>query len=169
MKPAALLPCALPRVLVLPGVLVFGLALASCGGSSADAAGAAKSAYVQQAAQVCREAEAAKLKAGAATPTRTQDIAPYVDALVAVAKEAAAKLRAVVPPAADRAALTTRLLDPLDAQVTEGQAFAAKVRAAGTDDAKVLALLADKPGAGKIDVQFVKDYGLDACVKAAQA
>ena len=156
-------------VIALSCVLALGLALSGCGRSPADAGSAAKAAYVQQAAQVCRDAEAAKLKAGAATPTRTQDIAPYVDALVAVAKDAAARLRAVQPPTADAAALTARLLDPLDAQVTEGQAFAGKVRAAGQDDAKVLGLLANKPGAGKIDVQFLKDYGLDACVKAAQA
>ena len=156
-------------VIVVSGLLAACLALSGCGGGSADAGNAAKAAYVQQAAQVCRDAEAAKLKAGAATPTRTQDIAPYVDAIVAVAKDAAAKLRAVQPPAADAAALTARLLDPLDAQVKEGQAFAAKVHAAGKDDAKVLGLLANKPGAGKIDVQFLKDYGLDACVKAAQA
>lgn len=160
MKPALLLPLGLALVLALPG----------CGGSSGgSAASAAKTAYVARAAQVCRDAAAAKLKAGAATPTRTEDVAPYVDAIVAVARDAAARLRAVVPPAADRAALTTRLLDPLDVQVAEGQAFALKVHAAGTDGAKVLALLADRPGAGKIDVPFLKAYGLDACVQAAQA
>ena len=156
-------------VLAVSAVLALGLTVAGCGGSSAAPADPAKVAYIAQATVVCQQAEAAKTKAGATTPSKTEDIAPYVDALVAVAGDAAARLRALTPPPADRAALTTRLLDPLDAQVTEGRAYAAKVHAAGTDAAAVLALLAAKPGAGKIDVPFLQAYGLDACVKAAQA
>lgn len=145
---------------------VLALALTACGGSSG---GSDKAAYVAKAAQVCTDAKAAKDQAGKVTPTKTEQIAPYVDAIVAVAKDAAAKLRAIAPPAADKAALAAKLLDPLDAQVKEGEAYAGKVHAAGNDATKVLTLLANKPGAGKIDVAFLKEYGLDACVKAAEA
>ena len=154
--------------LTVPLVLVLSACGGSSTGSSSGSGSSTKAAYVQQAAQVCRDAGAAKLKAGSSTPSSTAAIAPYVDALVAVAKDAAGKLRALTPPPADQAALASKLLDPLDVQVTEGEAFAAKVRAAGSDDAKVLGLLGNKPGAGKIDVPFLKAYGLDDCVQAAQ-
>lgn len=140
--------------------LTASLATAGCGGGSDDA----KSAYVEQATAVCERAQA-DLDAQQ-RPTSATDLAPFVTELVAVAERSSTELRALAPPEDDRAEIETKVLDPLDAQIEEGRAFAEQVEAAGKDTAALTRLLGQRPGAGDIDVEFLRSYGLETCADA---
>ena len=150
------------RLLVLPAAV---LALSACSGDSAqDDAAAAKAAYVQRASAVCDKA--AKERDALPPPTGTAAFAPYVRSLVGIASRAESELAALTPPEPDRAALQSKLLDPLKRSVEEGEAFAGKVEAAGEDSAKLAGLLGEAPTAAGIDLDYLRSYGLNACVAA---
>jgi hypothetical protein len=144
--------------LVLPAALL--LVLPACGDDGED-----REAYVAQANTVCQEA--LDIHATLAQPTAPGQVAPYVESLVRLARTTSERLSALTPPEDDREEVERRVLDPLAQQVEEGEAFAARVRAAGDDGAQLGALLADIPGLGDIDVQFARDYGMDTCADAA--
>ena len=42
------------------------------------------------------------------------------------------------------------------------------MRAAGTDQAKLLSLLSQRPTAEGIDVEFLRGYGLSSCAEAVE-
>ncbi len=150
------------RLLLLPAAV---LALSACGGGSAeDDAAAVKAAYVQQASAVCDKAT--KERDALAPPTGTEAFAPYVRSLVGIAARAESELAALTPPEPDRAALQSKLLDPLKASVDQGEAFADKVEAAGGDQAKLAGLLGEAPTAAGIDLDYLRGYGLNSCVAA---
>lgn len=131
------------------------LLLAGCGGNDE------KDAYVAEASKVC---EVARTDADAlTTPTTAAAIKPFVDTSLAIAVRAQAELAALTPPAEDRAELESKVLDPFAELVEQGRAYAAKVDAAGTDGAKLLALIAQQPSAEGIDLEYLRAYGLDAC------
>ncbi len=152
-----------PRLLLLPAAV---LALSACGGggSAEDDAAAVKAAYVQQASAVCDQA--AKERDALAPPTGAAAFAPYVRSLVGIASRAESELAALTPPEPDRAALQSKLLDPLQKSVDEGEAFATKVEAAGDDQAKLAGLLTEAPTAAGIDLDYLRVYGLNSCVAA---
>ncbi len=152
-----------PRLLLLPAAV---LALSACGGggSAEEDAAAVKAAYVQQASAVCDKA--AKERDALAPPTGTAAFAPYVRSLVGIAARAESELAALTPPEPDRAALQSKLLDPLKKSVDEGEAFATKVEAAGGDEAKLAGLLGEAPTAAGIDLDYLRGYGLNSCVAA---
>ena len=132
------------------------LLVAACGGGDDE-----KAAYVQKANAVCeRAAEESK---GLKAPAAPADFAPYAEDLVEIAKRAQADLEQLEPPADDRAELEDRVLEPFAAVVREGEAFAEKVRAAGDDQAKLLPLLGEVPDAGEVDLEYLRDYGLETC------
>lgn len=141
--------------LLLPAAVLL---LAACGGGEEE-----RAAYVEQASAVCSDAQAQL--AAEQRPTAVEDFSPYVDRVVEIAEEAEAELRALEPPEDDREQLEARLLDPLSAQVEEGREFAAKVEAAGSDQAQLLPLLGQIPGTGDIDLAYVEEYGLSACTE----
>jgi hypothetical protein len=140
------------RVLLLTSALL----LAACGGGED-----AKAAYVSDASAVCDEA-AAESKA-LKRPAAPADFAPYADGLVRIAKQAQADLAELTPPEEDEADLRSKVLEPFADVVLEGEAFAKKVRAAGADQAKLLPLLGQVPDAGEVDLEYLRDYGLDSC------
>lgn len=147
-------------LLVLPALL-----LAACGGSSVGDSGSAaedpKAAFVAAAGDVCSKAQA---DAEALTfPTTAEAIKPFVDGSLAIAKEAQTGLAALTPPPADEQQLRSKVLDPFEALVAEGEAYAAKVTAAGTDSAKLLPLLSEQPTAEGIDLAYLRSYGLGTC------
>lgn len=150
-------------LLLLP---IAALVLSGCsgGGSAEDDAAAAKAAYVQQASAVCDKA--AKERDALAPPTAAAGFAPYVRSLVGIASRSEAELSALTPPEPDRAALQSKVLDPLAASVEQGEQFAAKVEAAGEDQQKLAGLLAEAPTTSGIDLDFLRSYGLDSCVAA---
>lgn len=152
-------------LLVLP-LLVLTAAVSACGGSDTGGGGGAggvdpRAAYVASATKVCQAAqsEAKALKA----PTKPEEFKPFVDASVAIAQRAQAGLSTLTPPPADAAPLRSKVLDPFAALVVQGEAYAAKVTAAGTDQAKLLALLSEQPTPAGIDLVYLRGYGLDVC------
>ncbi len=151
------------RLLLLPAAV---LALTACsgGGSAEDDAAAVKAAYVQQASAVCDRA--AKERDALPPPAGAADFAPYVRSLVGIASRAEGELAALTPPEPDRAALQSKLLDPLKKSVDDGEAFATKVEAAGGDQAKLAGLLGEAPTAAGIDLDYLRGYGLNSCVAA---
>ena len=151
------------RLMLLPAIA---LALSGCSGdgSGEDDAAAVKAAYVQRAAAVCDRA--AKDRDALTPPTGAAGLAPYVRSLVAIADRAEAELSALTPPEPDRAALQAKLLDPLAASVAQGEQFAAKVEAAGDDQARLAQLLGQAPTATGIDLDYLRSYGLNSCVAA---
>ena len=77
-------------------------------------------------------------------------------------------MSALTPPEPDRAALQAKLLDPLKTSVDEGEVFADKVEAAGSDSAKLAGLVAQAPDPAKagLDLDYLRSYGLNSCVAA---
>lgn len=142
-------------VLVLP---VAALLLAACGGDDG------KAEFVEQAKAVCDRAvqETEELK----SPAAPADFAPYADALVQIAQQAQQDLETLELPEADAEDLQSRVLEPFADVVAEGEAFAQKVREAGTDQAELLPLLGQVPDAGEVDLEYLRDYGLGSCADA---
>jgi hypothetical protein len=153
------------HVLLLPA-LATALALSACSGagSAEDDAAAAKASYVEQASAACDRA--AQERDALTPPSDAARFAPYVRSLVEIAARAERDLAALEPPAADRAALQSKLLDPLATSVEQGEQFATKVEAAGTDQQKLAALVGQAPTAAGIDLDFLRSYGLNSCVTA---
>ena len=140
------------RALLLSSVLL----LAACGGGEDE-----KAAFVEQATAVCTEAAAQEEVL--VFPTAPAEFAPYAEAVVGIAEQAEAELAGLELPEDDAEALRTRVLEPFSDVVDEGRAFAADVRAAGDDQAKLLPLLGQVPDAGEVDLEYLRSYGLDTC------
>ena len=145
------------RALLLSSVLL----VSACGGGEDE-----KAAYVEQASAVC--AEAASEFQSLPAPSTPDAIAPYADKLVAVIEDAQTELTALTPPEDDQAEIEDKVLEPLGNLVEEGKQYADKVREAGTDQAKLLPLLSERPTTEGIDVDFLRSYGLDACADAVE-
>lgn len=143
------------RALLLLPPLVL---LVACGGSDDEAQ---KEAFVERASAVCTEA--AEAEGELVFPTAPAEFAPYAEAVVGIAEQAQADLTALELPEADAEELRTRVLDPFADVVDEGRTFAADVRAAGEDQAKLLPLLGQVPDAGEVDLEYLRSYGLDTC------
>lgn len=141
--------------------------LAACGGGGGGGGDEAKGAYVAAAAGVCASAQ--KDSAALTRPTKPIDLAPAANRTVAIAKRAQEALAALTPPPQDAAELRTRVLDPFAALVRRGQAYAAQVTAAGTDQAKLLPLLGQQPTAQGVDLDFLRSYGLGVCADLLDA
>lgn len=144
-------------LLLLPFLL-----LPACGDDGADI----KAAYVSDAAAVCDTA--VEEFEALSTPTTPEGFAPYADSVVGIIEKAHAELAALTPPEDDREALEQRALDPLEDLVAEGEEFADEVRAAGADQAELLALLSQRPKVDGIDVEYLREYGLDSCAEAVE-
>lgn len=151
------------RALILLPLLL----LPACGGDDGGGGGAdVKAAYVSDATEVC-EGAVEEFEA-LVTPTTPDGFAPYADSLVGILEGAHQELVSLTPPEADAARLEEKVLDPLERLVAEGKAYAAQVRAAGADQAKLLALLSERPTAKTIDVGYLRSYGLSACAEAVE-
>lgn len=142
-------------------LLSTALLLPACGGGDDE-----KAAYVERASAICEEA-AAEFEALPA-PSTPDTIAPYADRLVAVIEDAQTELTALTPPEEDRAELEEKVLEPLGDLVADGKDFADRVREAGSDQAKLLPLLSQRPSTDDIDIAFLRSYGLDSCADAVE-
>ena len=151
------------RAPVLCALLSTAALLTACGGDEVDP----KVAYVEQATGVCDEAQRAF--EALPTPTTPQGFAPYADELVGILETAQTELSGLTPPEEDEAELRSRVLDPFADVVEEGKAFAADVEAAGTDQAALLGLLAERPSAAGVDTEYLREYGLPTCADAIEA
>ena len=145
------------RVLFALPVLAVLTTVTACGGGGGDA----KDAYLVAATNVCEVAktDTAALKSSASAA----DLKQFVDNSLAIAKRAQSELQQLTPPPDDVAELKTKVLDPFATLITQGEAYAAKVTAAGTDQAKLLPLLAEQPKPDGIDLDFLRSYGLPTC------
>lgn len=147
--------------LPLPVLAVLALGLTACsGGGEQDA----KETYVEQASAVCDEASTDF--SGLTQPAAPADLGPFVDQTLAIAERAQTGLAALTPPEDDRAELESRVLDPFATLVDEGRAYAVEVEAAGTNPVALLPLLGQRPSVEGIDLDYLREYGLESCAGA---
>jgi hypothetical protein len=126
-----------------------------------------RAAFLKQAEAVCAQANADQK--ALTTPTGVADLPGYVAQVVAIADRAATQLAALPIPAADRSELQKRVIGPLREQLAIGHRYADQVAAAARahDQVALLKLLGSPPSDTKADLRWMKHYGFDACVKAA--
>lgn len=148
-------------------VLLAALLLSACSGGDGETTGVSKADFIAAAETICAQANTDQdaLK----TPTSVAALAPYVARIVEIAETATSELKELELPAADATDLKTKVLDPLQAQLTAGLAYADSVKAAAdkNDFGALTTLLGDPPTDSQADLRWMKDYGFDACVKAA--
>jgi hypothetical protein len=136
------------------------LLLAACGGEDE------KEAYVERANEICDNAIAQF--EGLAVPTAPADFGDYADELVDAVERVQQDLTELPPPEEDRQELQERVLQPLSELVAEGRDFADRVQAAGGDQEQLLSLLSQRPTTEGIDVEYLREYGLDSCAEAVE-
>lgn len=148
------------RMRILLALPAAALALTACSGGTDEA----KTAYVDAASAVCSTASAefAELP----QPAAPADFAPFVQGTLTIAEQAQTGLSGLTPPEADRDELESRVLAPFADLIEEGRAFAAQVEAAGTDQVALLPLLAQRPTATGVDLDYLREYGLPVCADA---
>jgi hypothetical protein len=146
---------------LLSPLLATALLLTACG-DDVDP----KVAYVEQATGVCDEAQRAF--EALATPTTPEGFAPYANDLVGILETAQTELSGLTPPPDDEAELREKVLDPFADVVEQGKAFAGEVEAAGTDQAKLLGLISQRPSAAGVDTEYLRTYGLPTCADAIE-
>jgi len=141
--------------------------LAACGGGDADGVGGglSKAEYVSQSEAICKKANA-DVKAIPFPPT---DFAAYVGQLVTLAEGVRDQITALDAPDADQADITSKVLDPIDAQIREGRAYQQQLAdaVASKDTAKLQRLVADPPIQTKADIDWMESYGFKECVEVA--
>ena len=145
-------------------VCVLSAALSACSGSEPEAAPDPKPAYVKAASAVCTSAD--EQFSELVQPTTPDAFGPFVSQTVVIAEKAQADLSALTPPPDDEADFETKVLDPFADLVAEGKAFSAKVTAAGSDQAALLALLGQRPTSEAVDKEYLRSYGLKSCADA---
>ena len=155
-------------LIVLAAVLLCGCGSGSNGDGDSDGDGdGGKSAYIASAEAICSDAN--RSQEAQAVPTSAGGFAPYVRKVVEIASTASGAVGALQPPAQDSARLREKFLDPLARQVEAGRAYADKVEKAETagDQAELLRLVGQAPTTPEVDLEFVRQYGMPACAKAA--
>jgi hypothetical protein len=150
-------------------VLPLLLAVTACGGSDpTSSSGLSKADYLAKAEALCTKANA-DIKA-LPFPSGVAGFSDFAAKIVTIADDATSALKALDPPAADKADLDAKVLTPLSQQVEAGRAYAAKIKTAvDANDQKALgALVADPPTEGKADLAWMRTYGFKACVDTAE-
>lgn len=136
------------------------------GGDGAPSPAEVKADYVEAAEQACTKAndEVEALP----RPTAVDAVAPFTEQVLAVLERAVEQVSALEPPEQDRAELTEKVLDPLQADVESAREYAQQVRAAADagDDPALLGLVSAVPETSA-DLAFMRDYGLVECAEAA--
>jgi hypothetical protein len=154
------------RLAVLLPVLLLATA---CNGSDDDqvAQGLSKAAYLSQAEAICATANT-DIKA-LQRPTSIAAVPGFVEKTLQIAEVATGKIKGLEPPAADKAQIKAKVLDPLDGQVTAGRALLEQVRTAvkNNDTAAIGRLIQNPPTGSKADLAWMRSYGFKACVEAA--
>lgn len=140
--------------------------LSACGGSDKPS-GLAKADYIAKAEAICTRANT-EIKA-LTTPTSVAAVAAYVEESLQIAEVATGEIKKLEPPAADKAEIKAKVLDPLDGQVVDGKEFLVKVKAAvaKNDQAALGQLIANPPIDSKADLAWMRSYGFTSCVEAA--
>ena len=147
----------------LPLILI-GLTLAGCGGSSASPAQAplSKADYVQQANALCTTATTT-LK-GITPPKSAAELGPYLTKSLSAAQTATTGLKQLQPPAADAKDLAAKFTDPLAKQVDAVKVLIPQYeQAAKAADPKAAVAAIPRPPITPPDQAFVTGYGMTAC------
>ncbi|HUR15390.1 MAG TPA: hypothetical protein VM097_12985 [Mycobacteriales bacterium] len=155
--------------LVLP-LLGFSLLLAGCGGSDKDqvATGLSKAQYVSKAEVICTRLN--KEIDGLTAPTSPAALESFLVEALRIAESGTAEIKALDPPEADKAAIRSKVLDPLEGQVAEGKQFLEDVKAAvaKNDQAALGKLISDPPTGPEADLAWMRSYGFKECVESAK-
>ena len=157
--------CGVRRSLVLPVLLVV-VTACSDGGDDGPTEPDPRAAYVEQAEQVCADANEQEAEIG--TPASVTEVPAAADRALAVVRETVTEVTALEPPEADRADLQAKVLDPLRADLTAAEQYVAQLKAAASanDGAALLRLVQDRPQT-TADLAYMREYGFVECVKAA--
>lgn len=145
------------------------LLLASCGGDGDEVSEVSeKDRYLAKAEAICASANDELAAVRKTQPSSTDLLPAFVKSVVDVGRKNVTQLAALTPPAADAAQIQAKVIAPLKAQVVTGDAYTAKVAKAVKDkDPALLGLVTNPPTETKADIAFMRDYGFQACVKAA--
>lgn len=136
------------------------------GGDSGPTLEERRDTYVDAAEQVCTDANAEVT--AIPTPTSVETVAPYADQVVAVLVRTVEQVSALEPPEEDVAELEEKVLTPLNDDVAVAEQYAADVTTAATagDQEALLQLVQNLPQTSA-DLEFMREYGLFECAKAA--
>ncbi|HVM26967.1 MAG TPA: hypothetical protein VM433_04750 [Mycobacteriales bacterium] len=147
----------LPLLLVLP---------ACAGGDGEPTLEERREAYVEQAEEVCVQSNQQVQELG--TPGSVAEVPAAADRAVEIVRTTVDQITALDPPEEDRPELTERVLDPLRDDVGVAEAYAEEVKAAAAagDGATLLRLVQERPQTSA-DLDFMREYGFDQCVRAA--
>ena len=150
------------RVAAVLPVLLLAVA---CGGGGEDA----KAEYLKAAEAICQDALAQREELAKAFPSDPAALPAYVDRAVGTVRDYAQRLDGLAPPEADRPVIEEKVLEPLRQQLTVAEKYAQQIRAAAEakDDRQLTALLFDPPLETRADIAFMREYGFDACARAA--
>lgn len=148
----------------LAALLPIALLLAGCSGGVDPAE---RAAYIAKAEAVCTKAVAEQKKLR--PPTGAADFAPAVSKAVVIAERVLTDLSALTPPEGDRKDLDAKVFGPLEEQLQVAKKYEADVQRAVRDKqaSTLLSLAGNPPTETKADLRFMKRYGFDVCVKAA--
>ena len=151
--------------LILPILLLA----TACGGSGKDkvSSGLSKADYLAKAEAICTRlnTEVNKLT----FPASVKAVPGFVEETLQIAEVATGEIKALEPPAEDKADIKAKVLDPLDGQVAVGKTFLEQIKAAvaKNDTAAVGRLIANPPTGSKADLDWMRSYGFKQCVEAA--
>ena len=139
------------------------LLVTACGGDD----GAARAAYVTKAEAICTKADTEQKKL--ARPLGVKTFAPYVTKVVAIAEQVLQELTGLEAPQDDSKELEAKVFKPLRDQLAVAKAYSAEVATATrkNDQAALLRLAGNPPTETKADLRWMKSYGFNSCVKAA--
>jgi hypothetical protein len=125
-----------------------------------------RAAFVEQAEEACTNAneELAALE----RPTSVTGVPDYTETVVDLLDRTVQEVSTAEPPEEDRAEVTEKVLEPLADDVGRAEEYAAEVRTAAEsgDSAALLALVRNVPNTSA-DLDFMREYGLVECAKAA--
>ena len=129
--------------------------------------GLSKAEYLTKAEAICTRLN--NEVHGLTLPSTVAAVPAFVEKTLQIAEVATGEIEKLTPPAADKAEIKAKVLDPLDGQVSVGKAFLVKVKAAvaKNDTAEVGRLIANPPTGSKADLAWMRSYGFKQCVDAA--
>lgn len=142
--------------------------LSACSGSgSGTSLKDQRAAYLKKAEAVCKQAN--DQAAGLQAPSSVAEVPAFADRSLQLVRTTVDRFAAVAPPPDDAAQVRSRVTDRLqaDAQTVAGYVDQVKAAAAANDNAALLRLLQQRPRT-TADLQFMRTYGFDQCVRAAQ-
>lgn len=144
------------------------LLVTACGGGGSGGS-SEKKAYLDKAEAICERANDQLEEAKKSQPTSSAAVSGYVKKLVDIAGSNLDGLAELQPPADDRSDIDGKVLQPLRTQLEAARAYQGEVDAAvaAKDNATLLRLVQNPPTQTKADLAFMKEYGFDACVTAA--